>query len=249
VSKVVHSIDDFDLAQFVRVAADFGSSRFGYVVTPNVDHLVRYHEDASFRAIYRHATYVLLDSRFCARLLLLLKGVRLPVCTGSDLTAELLSTVARPSDRIVILGASAEMAKSIAAGCGLQNLRHYNPPMNFINHPQMVEQCLSFIEAASPFRFCFLAVGSPQQEVLARDLQARGAARGLALCVGASLNFITGAETRAPSWMQRLCLEWLFRLISNPRRLAYRYLVRGPRIFAYLPRARFVRRLAAREAS
>jgi exopolysaccharide biosynthesis WecB/TagA/CpsF family protein len=85
-------------------------------------------------------------------------------------------------------------------------------------------------------------VGAPQQEAVAHALRIRGRARGLALCVGASLNFITGAERRAPQWMQRAGLEWLYRLSQDPRRLANRYLVRGPRFFAQLARAEFVLR-------
>jgi exopolysaccharide biosynthesis WecB/TagA/CpsF family protein len=114
--------------------------------------------------------------------------------------------------------------------------------MGFIGDPAAVETCLQFIESASPFRFCFLAVGSPQQERIAALLRARGRARGLGLCVGASLNFLTGAEKRAPQWVQRLALEWLYRLGQDPRRLARRYLVRGPRIFRYLQRSRLVLR-------
>jgi UDP-N-acetyl-D-mannosaminuronic acid transferase (WecB/TagA/CpsF family) len=92
------------------------------------------------------------------------------------------------------------------------------------------------IESHSPFRFCFIAVGSPQQEMLAQRLQARGIARGLALCVGGSINFLTGLERRAPRWMRRLGFEWFFRLLQSPGRMTWRYLIRGPRIFALLPR-------------
>ena len=63
---LVHEVDDYDLASFIPVAARFGQERFGYVVTPNVDHLVRYSEDPVFRGHYRTADYVLLDSRFAA---------------------------------------------------------------------------------------------------------------------------------------------------------------------------------------
>jgi exopolysaccharide biosynthesis WecB/TagA/CpsF family protein len=236
--EVVHVIDDFDLAQFTAVAASFGQERYGYVVTPNVDHLIRYHEDPAFRAQYRAADFVLMDSRFAAHVVRLLKGMRLPVCTGSDLTAHLLASVIRPDDRVVMIGGSGAQAQQIAARYGLMNLRHHNPPMGFIKNPAAVEDCLRFIESESPFRFCFLAVGCPQQETIALALRARGTARGLALCIGASLNFITGHERRAPVWMQKLALEWLFRLLLNPRRLARRYLIRGPRIFAYLRRSR-----------
>jgi exopolysaccharide biosynthesis WecB/TagA/CpsF family protein len=242
--EVVHVIDDFGLPEFTAVAASFGAERYGYVVTPNVDHLIRYYEDPTFRAQYRAADFILMDSRFAARLVRLLKGVRLPICTGSDLTAQLLANVAQPTDRIVMIGGSDAQAQQITARYGLTNLRHHNPPMGFIKDASAVEDCLSFIESASPFRFCFLAVGSPQQEAVAQALRARGTARGLALCIGASLNFVTGHEKRAPLWMQKIALEWLFRLLQNPKRLARRYLVRGPRIFAHLRRSRVVLRKA-----
>ena len=170
------------------------------------------------------------------------KGMYLAVCPGSDLTAELLSRVANPLDRIVIVGGSEASAEQLCARYGLTNIHHYDPPMGFISDAAASERCLRFIETHSPFRFCFLAVGSPQQERIAALLRARGRARGLGLCVGASLNFLTGAEKRAPQWVQRLALEWLYRLGQDPRRLARRYLVRGPRIFRYLRRSRMVLR-------
>jgi N-acetylglucosaminyldiphosphoundecaprenol N-acetyl-beta-D-mannosaminyltransferase len=65
-----------------------------------------------------------------------------------------------------------------------------------------------------------------------------GRTRGLAICAGASLDFLIGKQVRAPRWMQALHIEWLHRLLSDPKRLAYRYLVRGPRIFPLLLRKR-----------
>ena len=235
---MVHCVDDFDLAGFTEVAARFGQERYGFVVTPNVDHMIRFHEDAVFRTHYRAAAYILMDSEFAARLVRLMKGSRLPVCRGSDLTHALLSEVATARDRLVMIGGAPQQVAKLAAVHGL-NIPHHDPPMGFIKDPQAVEKCLQFVEAASPFRFCFLAVGSPQQESIAHMLKTRGVARGLVLCIGASLNFLTGSERRAPVWVRRLALEWLFRLLQDPRRLARRYLVRGPRIFRYLRRARF----------
>lgn len=242
---IVHHIDDLDLPRFLEVAAAFGAGRYGYVVTPNVDHLIRCHEDPSFHSIYRAATYVLLDSRFAAYLLRVVKGLRLPVCPGSDAFPALLEKVVAPSDRIVLIGGSPQQAQTLARTYGLQDLRHHNPPMGFIRDPAAVSECLEFIERASPFRFCFLAVGAPQQEQIAYQLMDRGRAAGLAFCFGASLNFVTGVEKRAPVWMRRIGAEWLYRLMQDPKRLAKRYLIRGPRIFAHLRRARIVLRPAA----
>jgi exopolysaccharide biosynthesis WecB/TagA/CpsF family protein len=230
-------LDDYDLAEFAPLAASYGQSAFDYVVTPNVDHVIRYCDDAEFRQLYAAAGWVLLDSRLLARILKLARGQSPRVCTGSDLTARLFSMIS-PGDRIVLIGSSAQQAQRLVEIYGLKDLQHYSPPMGFIRDRQAVEQTLEFVEAHSPFRFCFIGVGSPQQELLARELKQRDRARGLALCIGASINFLTGAERRAPRWMQLTNLEWLYRLLQDPGRLARRYLVRGPRIFQLLPRLR-----------
>jgi len=214
-------------------------------VTPNVDHLVRYCEDPAFRSLYRSAAYTLLDSRVVAIATRLLRRERLGVCTGSDLTAALLGHVVAPADCIVLIGGSESQARRLSSSYGLGKVHHYDPPMGFIHDAAATEKCLQFIEAHSPFRFCFLAVGSPQQETVAQRLQARGTARGLVLCVGAALNFLSGSERRAPRWMQRMALEWLYRLLRDPRRLAPRYLLRGPRIVRYLLRGHLVVRARA----
>jgi exopolysaccharide biosynthesis WecB/TagA/CpsF family protein len=231
-------LDDYDPGEAASLLARHGHASFDFAVTPNIDHVIRYHDDAQFRHAYAQARYILLDSRLLAAMVLLTRGLRLRVCPGSDLTARLFSLIA-PQDRIVLVGASAQQAQKLVQLYGLEDLRHYSPPMGFIRDRAAVERTLDFVEAHSPFRFCFLAVGSPQQELLALELKRRGIARGLALCIGASINFLTGAERRAPRWMQRLALEWLYRLLNNPSRMSRRYLVRGPRILLLLPRMQF----------
>jgi exopolysaccharide biosynthesis WecB/TagA/CpsF family protein len=244
-SRAICEIDNLDLEAFSQTAAAFGFDRCAYVVTPNVDHLIRYCEDFSFRGLYRLAAYTLLDSRVAALASRFAGHTRLAVCPGSDLTAKLLGEVASAGDRVVMIGGTHLQAQALAARYGLRNVRHHCPPMGFIDNREATETCLRFIESQSPFRFCFLAVGSPQQEMLAQRVQARERARGLVLCVGAALNFLSGVERRAPRWMQRMALEWLFRLLQNPRRLGRRYLLRGPRFFAYLLSGRLVLRARA----
>jgi len=231
----VLDIDDYELGEARAIVRAFGCDRFGYVVTPNVDHVIRHYNDPEFRALYAQAAYVFLDSHFLAHLIGLLKRRRHRVSPGSDLTAAVMSSVLNPNDEAIVVGGSAQQAQELRARYGLKALHHINPPMNFIRDEVAVESCLQAIEARSPFRFCFLAIGSPQQEIIAKKLKERGIARGLALCVGASIDFITGVEKRAPRWMRKSGFEWLFRLMQNPKRLAKRYLLRGPRIFLLLP--------------
>jgi exopolysaccharide biosynthesis WecB/TagA/CpsF family protein len=158
----------------------------------------------------------------------------MPVCTGSDLTAQLIGKVARPDDKLVLVGGSAEQAATLARKFGLRNLQHINPPMGFIDDPVAVAKVIEFVERQSPFRFCLLAIGCPRQEAIAQRLKQRGIARGLALCIGASIDFLTGKEQRAPKLFQTMGLEWLYRLLQSPRRLGARYLIRGPRVFGVL---------------
>ena len=158
------------------------------------------------------------------------------------MTAALFTDLIGADDRVVLIGSTDSQAQILRQRHGLTNLIHFNPPMGFIKDPAAVEATLDFIEQHSPFRFCLLAVGCPQQEMLAKALKARGKAKGLALCIGASINFITGGERRAPRWMGALGFEWMFRLLQNPARLSGRYLLRGPRIFFLLPRLKFLLR-------
>ncbi len=244
-AKFTFHFDNYDVAGFTKTAENFGQEGYGYAVTPNADHMIRLYEDASFRASYASASYVLLDSRFLSKVLRITRGIRLPVCPGSDLTAKLFSDVIAPDDPLVLIGGSDEQARQLGERYHLRRLAHFNPPMGFIRDPEAVEACLRFIETHSPFRFCLLAVGAPQQEALAQQLKARGIARGLALCIGASINFLTGNQRRAPLWMQRCGMEWSFRLMQDPGRMARRYLVRGPRVFGLLHGSEIVLRAAS----
>jgi exopolysaccharide biosynthesis WecB/TagA/CpsF family protein len=216
-TPVVFELDDYELPEFLSVAASFNPQKYGYV---------------------------LLDSRVAAFLFRLFRGVRIPVCPGSDLTNALLEKVIRQGDRVVLIGSTEQQAQTLRERFGLNHLIHNNPPMGFIRDPVAVEACLQFIESASPFRFCLIAVGDPQGVIIAHRLVARERVRGLAFIIGASIDFTTGKQQRAPVWMQRIGFEWLYRLIRNPRRLAWRYLVRGPKFFVYLCTSRVVLRKA-----
>jgi exopolysaccharide biosynthesis WecB/TagA/CpsF family protein len=209
---------------------------FGYVVTPNADHLVRLHRRPALRALYQGAMLLLLDSRVVA-LVARLVGVPAPqVAPGSDLTALLLACL-HARERITIVGLSPRWLPGLMARCGLASPAHYDPPRGFEHDPAAFRTAVDFV-LAHQARFVFLAVGSPRQEMLAAAIQATGRARGTGLCIGASLEFVAGAQPRAPVWMQRARLEWAHRLLRDPRRLARRYLMDSPSILPMLLRER-----------
>lgn len=220
---------DTDLA-VARLADEASASApLTYVVTPNVDHRVRLEREPDLWRFYRNAGLVLNDSRILAKLAQL-DGKRLPVSPGADVVASLFDTVIRRHEPIVIIGGLASDIESLRTRFGLTDIRWHLPPHGLRNNPKAIDAAAAFM-AANPARFHFLCVGSPQQEMVAAAAAARGDAKGTALCCGASLEFLTGRVDRAPIWMRRSGLEWLFRLASQPRRLARRYLMEGPAIF------------------
>lgn len=226
------------------VATARPTDRFAYVVTPNVDHVVRaVRGPADLRRLYDGAFLSLLDSRVLHRLALGHPGRPRAVVPGSTLTEALFRAVIRRDDPITVIGGDAATVAALRRRFGLARLRHHEPPMGFADDPAAFEACLAFVEA-EPARFVFLAVGSPRQERLARALVERGRATGVGLCVGISLAFAAGTASRAPAWMQAAGLEWLHRLMSEPGRLWRRYLVDGPAIVPILLADRRARRRA-----
>lgn len=203
---------------------------FAYVVTPNVDHVVRIQRRRSdLWPAYRSAWLCLCDSRILSRLAAH-AGVELPAAPGSDLTVALLTAIHRSGDRIAIVGGSDALIDRLRVMLPTVDFVHHNPPMGFIANLQAFAEARDFLIDAKA-RFSILAVGCPQQELLAWHVARSGRATGTALCVGASLDFLTGDQRRAPEWMQTISMEWLFRLMTNPRRLWRRYVIEGPVIW------------------
>src|SRR5947209_10608225 len=213
-----------------RLRAATAESPYGYIVTPNVDHLVRVHRDPELRSLYDAAQLCLCDSRIL-RLLARLSGIDLPLVAGSDLSAALFHGVIKPGDRIAVIGATPPFLARLRKRFPDIELLHHAPPMGLRTNTAARRKAAAFL-ASSNARFGFITVGSPQQEMIAHEAgQLRGAS-GTAMCVGAGLEFLTSDQKRAPRQLQRLGLEWAHRLATNPRRLWRRYLVDGPRIFS-----------------
>ena len=122
---------------------------------------------------------------------------------------------------VTIIGGNDELRRDLAEQYGLRRVALYSPPFGFSTDAALLERCINFVRD-NPARFVFLACGAPQSEVLAAHIVETNRATGTGLCIGASLLFATGQLKRAPLAWQRLGLEWLYRLIQEPRRLARR---------------------------
>src|SRR4029077_5904136 len=223
----------FDTGSIEEVVCDILAETrgcFKYVVTPNVYHMVRLLEDpATVQQLYERAWRVFWDSRVMSRLAWF-SGLRLPVITGSDLTARLIALAGEQRLKIALIGPTAAACATLGSRYPGLNVVSHTPPMGFIRSQHEVQKCVEFVvKTQTPL--IFLAEEMPQQEILPRHIADHPQAGGVGLCIGASIDFLTGKQRRAPVWVQKAGFEWLYRLLSDPRRLASRYLVDCPRIF------------------
>lgn len=220
----------FDHIEFADVLASIERARnnpgFRYVVTPNVDHVVRLAQQTEYARFYEKAWLSLCDSmpiKLAARL----KGLDLPRVTGSDLTVQLFKQVIKAGDRLTLIAPSMAVVEELEAQYPTLDIRAHVPAFGVLDKPEELERCVKFA-VAEPADFVFLAIGSPQSEAIAFQLSQNERASGTCLCIGAALEFMTGMKQRAPRWMSNLGLEWLHRLASDPKRLWRRYILSIP---------------------
>jgi len=203
--------------------------RRGYIVTPNVDHLVLYREHEAFRTACDEAALRLADGMpivWASRMLG--RPLRARVA-GSDLFPMLCQMAAARAHPVFLLGGAAGVAERAAAQLtarfpGLRIAVIYAPPAQFEPEGEAAAAAVRAVNTARP-ALLFVALGTPKQELWVHRHWSRLDA-DVVVCCGAALDFVAGVQIRAPVWMQRAGLEWLWRLARDPGRLWKRYLVR-----------------------
>jgi len=196
-----------------------------YVVTPNVDHAVLFQQRADLRAAYSDAALVLADGApivLASRLL----GRALPErVAGSDLVPQLLNAACEPL-KVFLLGAAPGVATVAAERIesdspSVKVVGCYSPPLGFEKNNFENARILTLISEAQP-DLLIVGFGAPKQELWVHQHRHQIEAK-VALCAGATIDFLAGHRDRSPAWMRRVGLEWLHRLATEPRRLAARY--------------------------
>lgn len=228
----IHAIDMPAAAQRVICwCRDESHVACRYVVTPNVDHAVMFQSRADLRRAYTGASLVLADG---APLVAVSRLLRRPLperVAGSDLVPAIFDQVSAQNPpqplRVFLLGAADGVGQRAAEEIArrwhsVEVVGVYSPPLGFENNDSENERILALIAAAQP-DLLLVGLGAPKQELWVERHAAELSVR-VALCVGATIDFLAGAKARSPQWMRRVGLEWFHRLWSEPTRLAGRYL-------------------------
>ena len=222
------------IEQLVRAAQG------GSVFTPNVDHIVIAESDPRFREAYGRVSLSLVDGTpvlWASRLL----GAPLPEkVSGSDLVVPLMRRAAQRGWRVYLTGGapgvSHAAAEFLRGALGVNVVGADAPMIAADGGPGGDSEATIARIRESQAQLVLVGFGAPKQELwIHRHRDALTPA--VAVAVGAGIDFAAGRIRRAPGWMSRLGLEWLYRLAKEPRRLWRRYLLRDPAFLLILFRS------------
>ncbi|WP_151528488.1 MULTISPECIES: WecB/TagA/CpsF family glycosyltransferase [Corynebacterium] len=206
-------------------------------ITPNVDQLNRLITDEHWREEFGSADALFVDGAPLLALFRLLKAQDVHRVTGADLLPAVAAAAATQDRTIAVLGGRDDIREA-----AVRQLRADNPGASIHGVSIPFSEDL----AADPATIAtlrelqpdvsFVCLGSPKQErwVLANIEQLPA---GWYVGAGAAVDFVAGTTQRAPELLQKLGLEWAYRLSQEPRRLAKRYLVVGPLFLVVIARA------------
>ncbi|HEX2236756.1 MAG TPA: WecB/TagA/CpsF family glycosyltransferase [Actinomycetota bacterium] len=224
-----------DAARRVAEWAKAGESR--YVCVASVNNVMHARDDESYRQIMNAADLVTPDGM---PLVWGLKALGVPHATrtyGPTLTPIVCELAAREGIPVAFYGGTPEILERFEANLlqrypRLRIAYSWPPPFRALTAEEDAQVVRDI--RASGARIVFVGLGTPKQEQWM--IRRRGELAAVMLGVGAAFDFIAGEKKQAPAWMQSRGLEWLFRLVTEPRRLWKRYLVSNPRYVALFAR-------------
>jgi N-acetylglucosaminyldiphosphoundecaprenol N-acetyl-beta-D-mannosaminyltransferase len=227
-----------------RCEAAISSGRYLQHMSINAAKLVALRDDPQMRRMVRDCGLITADGQsvvWAARLL----GARLPErVAGIDLMTRLLEAAEAGGYSVFVLGARREVLDT-----ALRRLRERHPRLRVAGSRDGYYAESEATEVGEEIRasgadILFVAMSSPRKEYF---LGERGAALGVpfAMGVGGSIDVVAGVTTRAPRILQKLGLEWAYRLAQEPRRLARRYFATNARFAWMVLRAFLTRRGSA----
>lgn len=213
-----------------------------YITNPNVDIVMRVQKDPQFANYYHHASLCVADGvpiLWAARFL----GTPLKEkISGSDLVPHVCRLAAQKGLKLFFLGgrpgaADAAREKLLQQYPQIQICGTYAPPFGFEKDNKELEKICQMILEAKP-DILFVGLGAPKQENFIRDYYQKLNVP-VSMGVGVTFEFIAGIVKRAPKWMQGCGLEWLWRLLMEPKRLWKRYLIDDMPFFFLILKQKF----------
>ncbi|MCK9410047.1 MAG: WecB/TagA/CpsF family glycosyltransferase [Bacteriovoracaceae bacterium] len=213
--------------------------RSGCLFTPNIDHFVLLQHHEEFYRAYRSAEYIIMDSQI---IYLLWKFIYTPFkerIAGSDFFPKFCEYHRSNEEiRVFILGGFHPVADQVKVMLNGQAGREivvgsYSPSPEYQLDSTETGEILAMI-TQSRATVLAVALGTPKQELWINANRRKLPDIQMFMGIGATLDYMAGIQKRAPVWIQRIGMEWCYRLMHNPIRLFSRYLIRDISFFYYL---------------
>ena len=196
------------------------------LITPNAGHLKSINTVNEISEIYSSADLSLIDGWPIAVAAKNASGKKVQRVTGSDLLPRLFSEL-NSDIRIGIIGGSNEMKIRQVLEAKYPNLNiQIIDTSQWSNSIYDVRRLRELVQH-NALSIVLLCLGHPKQELLAKELKNydwAGSRPDWIMCMGATIDFLTGDQKRAPKIFQLIGLEWFFRLLTNPKKFSIRYL-------------------------
>lgn len=205
-----------------------------YICLFNVHMCMEAYDDDNFLNILNQSDLVLADGFPIYLAQKLLGHSDASQIRGADLTIELTKISKRNNIPIGFLGGTEKTLKKMCnilkTQNGVNTIKYsYSPPFRSLNE-QEKNNIISEINN-SRIKILFVGLGCPKQEIWMKEHKEK--LNCIMVGVGAAFDFIAGNKKTAPLWMQKIGLEWLYRFLSEPKRLWKRYLKHNPRFIYY----------------
>lgn len=222
-------VDNLTMSEAVkRIEQLILKKKPSYVVTPNVDHIVKLENDTEFQEVYREADLILTDGK---PLIWISNMKGKPIkekISGSDLFPRVCELAAKKNYKVFLLGAAEGIAERAANNLkakynGLNIVGTYSPNFGFENDEKEINEIIKMINEARP-EILAVGLGAPKQEKFIWKFK-NELNVPISLAIGASIDFEAGNIKRAPKWMQNIGFEWFYRLCKEPKRMYKRYLI------------------------
>ncbi|WP_307141427.1 WecB/TagA/CpsF family glycosyltransferase [Siphonobacter sp. SORGH_AS_1065] len=214
-----------------------------YVCVANVHMLVEAYNNEAFASIVNNADLVTPDGMPLTWGLKLVHGIQQDRVAGMDLLPDLLTEASKLQLPVYFYGGTQAMLDQTDAYIrkvypSLHVAGMYSPPFR----PLTAEEDQQIVDKinASGARMIFVALGCPKQEKWMASM--KGRIQATMIGIGGALPVMVGMQKRAPEWMQKASLEWLYRLVQEPKRLFKRYAVTNTTYLWLLTRELFTKK-------
>jgi exopolysaccharide biosynthesis WecB/TagA/CpsF family protein len=208
----------------------------GVLITPNVDHLMQLQKDREFYEIYQKAEFVTVDSQIVKMAMKFLGKPIKEIITGSGFFPSFYQYhKTNEAIRIFLLGAAPGIAEKAKENINQKVGRNLvvstcSPSYGFENNEVECDNIIQLINRSGA-NVLVVGLGAPKQEKWIYKNKEKLSNIDIYLAIGASIDFEAENVKRAPVFMQKMALEWFYRLIKEPKRLWKRYLIQDTPFF------------------